>query len=59
MPYRRRSPAVVVAPVHVNGYNISRSMGRKGMYVVAVDSKPDAVGFLSRYVKESKISFWF
>jgi len=44
--------SVVVAPVFVNGVCIAREMARKGAHVVAVDTKPGAVGFRSRYVSE-------
>jgi D-aspartate ligase len=48
----KKRVAVVVAPVFVNGVCVAREMARKGAYVVAVDTKPTATGFHSRYVKE-------
>lgn len=36
----------------MNGTHIVRETGRRGAYVVAVDSDPHAIGFRSRYAKE-------
>jgi predicted ATP-grasp superfamily ATP-dependent carboligase len=41
-----------VAPVFVNGTAVVRELGRKGAYVVAVDSAADAPGLHSRYAGE-------
>lgn len=55
MPYRRASVPVIVAPAYINGTHMIRETGRKGAYVVAVDSNPQAIGFRSRYTKESVV----
>jgi predicted ATP-grasp superfamily ATP-dependent carboligase len=48
----RSRPAVIVAPVHVNGLCVVREMARKGAYVVAVDTDGGSLGFRSRCVRE-------
>ena len=45
-------PAVIIAPVHVNGLCVAREMARKGAYVVAVDTDAGSLGFRSRCVRE-------
>ncbi len=55
MPYQMASVPVIVAPAYVNGTHMIRETGRKGAYVVAVDSNPQAIGFKSRYTKESVV----
>jgi D-aspartate ligase len=42
-------PAVVVEVGWVNGLAAIRSLGRQGVRVLAVDSRPHALGFRSRY----------
>ena len=46
-----RSPAVVVDVGWVNGLAAIRSLGRAGIEVYAVDHRPSALGFRSRYAK--------
>jgi D-aspartate ligase len=46
-----RSPAVVIEVGWVNGLGAIRSLGRAGVPVIAVDHRPWALGFRSRYAK--------
>ena len=46
-----RGTAVVVEVAWVNGLAAIRSLGRQGLRVVAVDSRPFALGFRSRYAE--------
>jgi D-aspartate ligase len=43
--------AVVVEVAWVNGLAAIRSLGRRGVHVVAVDNRPFALGFRSRYAE--------
>jgi D-aspartate ligase len=47
----RRTPAVVVDVGWVNGLAAIRSLGRAGIPVFAVDHRPSALGFRSRYAE--------
>jgi D-aspartate ligase len=47
----RRTPAVVVDVGWVNGLAAIRSLGRAGIRVFAVDHRPSALGFRSRYAE--------
>jgi D-aspartate ligase len=46
-----RTPAVVVDVGWVNGLAAIRSLGRAGVRVLAVDHRPSALGFRSRYAQ--------
>jgi D-aspartate ligase len=46
-----RTPAVVVDVGWVNGLAAVRSLGRAGVHVFAVDHRPSALGFRSRYAE--------
>ncbi|HEY5693229.1 MAG TPA: hypothetical protein VIR14_01865 [Gaiellaceae bacterium] len=46
-----RGTAVVVEVAWVNGLAAIRSLGRKGLRVLAVDNRPFALGFRSRYAE--------
>jgi D-aspartate ligase len=46
-----KAPAVVVDVGWVNGLAAIRSLGRAGVEVLAVDHRPSALGFRSRYAK--------
>src|SRR5579884_449797 len=46
-----RGTAVVVEVAWVNGLAAIRSLGRKGLRVLAVDHRPFALGFRSRYAE--------
>ncbi|CAN5212679.1 hypothetical protein BH18ACT12_BH18ACT12_20210 [soil metagenome] len=47
----RSIPAAVVDVGWVNGLAAIRSLGRAGMRVLAVDHRPSALGFRSRYAE--------
>jgi D-aspartate ligase len=46
-----RGTAVVVEVAWVNGLAAIRSLGRKGLRVLAIDNRPFALGFRSRYAE--------
>ena len=46
-----RGTAVVIEVAWVNGLAAIRSLGRKGLRVLAVDNRPFALGFRSRYAE--------
>src|SRR5262245_32117835 len=46
-----KGTAVVVEVAWVNGLAAIRSLGRKGLRVVALDNRPFALGFRSRYAE--------
>ncbi len=46
-----KAPAVVVDAGWVNGLAAIRSLGRAGVPVIAVDHRPSALGFRSRYAR--------
>jgi predicted ATP-grasp superfamily ATP-dependent carboligase len=46
-----RPPAIVVDVGFVNGLGAIRSLGRAGLRVVAVDHRPSALGFRSRFAE--------
>jgi hypothetical protein len=45
------NPAVVVDVGWVNGLAAIRSLGRAGIRVLALDHRPSALGFRSRYAE--------
>jgi D-aspartate ligase len=47
----RQGTAVIVEVAWVNGLAAIRSLGRQGLRVVAVDNRPFALGFRSRYAE--------
>ena len=46
-----KAPALVVDVAWVNGLAAIRSLGRAGVRVIAVDHRPSALGFRSRYAR--------
>jgi D-aspartate ligase len=46
---RTSPPAVVLQSSFANGLGVIRDLGREGVPVVALDSNPRALGFISRY----------
>lgn len=46
------APAVVIGVSWVNGLGLIRSLGQAGVPVLALNPRPDAIGFPSRYVTE-------
>lgn len=55
MTNSNRPPAVIVAPVFVNGVAVMREMARKGAHVVAVDSSKNSPGLYSRSAHEKVV----
>jgi methylase of polypeptide subunit release factors len=51
-------PAAVVDVGWVNGLAAIRSLGRAGIRVVAVDHRPSALGFRSRYAERFLCVDW-
>jgi D-aspartate ligase len=51
MPDDRATPAAVIDVGWVNGLAAIRSLGRAGVRVLAVDHRPSALGFRSRYAE--------
>jgi D-aspartate ligase len=52
---RYRAPAVVLGVGWANGLGLIRSLGQAGVPVLALDPKPGAIGFVSRYVTQARV----